>query len=343
MINPLSGKNILVVEDETVFSSLICGFVEGLGAKTLPATDGKIALNLLDHFPIDLIICDLHMPVMSGDEFVQQLRIRGNALPVVIITASEDVSEIAGMLRLGVQDVLLKPLDDLDRVRDVILECLYPSMFASKIKEDEQLFDGWDDLIQQPEKAIRLIKQLQPPIRQSLANTLINYRQLTCSGDPGLVFDIAAISDYQLGFYVLDVSRAGNNGIMAALLMRVMFNELLQKRVADQQQPLPELTTILNDINRLLKDAGMTGQFPLLVGYYHQRHRQLLLIPAGLHSDITYEGEYHQLETGIPPGTFEHIHATQHSFNVKSCECSISGAGGKLKLMLSANDYLQSQ
>ena len=340
MSNPLSGKNILVVEDEFVFSSLICGFVESLGGKTLPATDGKVALNLIDHYPVDLVICDLNMPVMRGDEFVQQLRIRGNSLPVVIITASEDVSEIASMLRLGVQDVLLKPLDDLERVRDVILECLYPSMFASKIKEDEQLFDSWDDLIQQPEKAVRLIKQLQPPIRQSLANTQVNYRQLTCTDEPGLVFDIAALSDTQLGFYVLDVTRAGKNGMMAALLLRVMFNELLQKKIADQRQQLPELSTILNDINRLFQDAGMTGQFPLLVGYYHQSQKQLLLIPAGLHCVIAIDGIQHELDSGIPPGTFEQIHATQHSFSLRACECSISGAGGKLKLMLCANDQL---
>lgn len=340
MSNPLSGKSILVVEDEAFFSSLICGFVESLGGKPLSATDGKVALNLIDHLPVDLVICDLDMPVMRGDEFVQQLRIRGNALPVVIITASEDVSEIAGLLRLGVQDVLLKPLDDLQRVRDVILECLYPSMFASKIKEDEELFDSWDDLIQQPDEAIRLIKQLQPPIRQTLANVQVNYRQLTSTGESGLVFDIAAISETQIGFYVLDVTRAGNNGVMAALLLRVMFNELLQKNIADQNQQLPELTTILNDINRLLQDASMTGQFPLLVGYYHRPQRQLLLIPAGLHCDITVGDITYQLEVGIPPGTFEQIHAKQHSFSVKACECSISGSGSKLKLMLCTNDKL---
>lgn len=84
----------------------------------------------------------------------------------------------------------------------------------------------------------------------------------------------------------------------------------------------------------------MTGQFPLLVGYYHHTQRQLLLVPAGLHSVIDIDGVQHELDTGIPPGTFEQIHATQHSFSLTACECSISGAGGKLKLMLCANDQL---
>ncbi|MBS0876289.1 MULTISPECIES: two-component system response regulator RssB [unclassified Tatumella] len=338
MSNPLSGKNILVAEDEAVFSAVICGFIETLGANTLTASDGKTALDIIDHYPVDLIICDLEMPIMRGDTFVEQLRARGNALPVVIVTASEDVSEIARMLRLGVQDVILKPVDDLTRVRDVIMECLYPSMFVSKIEEDEQLFDNWDVLIQQPEQAIRLIKQLQPPIRQLLANTRITYRQLTYTDQPGLVFDIAALSDHQLGFYIMDVTRAGNNGIMAALLLRVMFNQLLQEKITGQQQKLPQIATILNDINRLLQDAGMSGQFPLLVGYYHQPTRQLLLVPAGLDCDILFDGVHQTLGSGIPAGTFEHIHGTQHCFYLRACECNIRGSGGKLTLMLRANE-----
>ncbi|MBS0908368.1 two-component system response regulator RssB [Tatumella sp. JGM118] len=338
MSNTLSGKLILVIDDEPVFSSLLSGILANMGANILQAINGMTALEMLDQHPVDLIICDLEMPVMRGEKFVQQLRAQGCSLPVIVMTASEDVSEIAGMLRLGVQDVILKPLDDIPRLREILLECLYPSMFASKVKEDELLFDGWDSLIRHPEKAVQLLRQLQPPIRQVLAETRVNYRQLTPTEKPGLVFDIAALSDHQLGFYILDVTRAGDNGVMAALLLRVLFNELLRKKIADQHQPLPQITTILNDINQLLEDAGMQGQFPLLVGYYNRHLHNLLLIPAGLHSTLSFNGQHQVLETGIPPGTFRKIHASQHSFNLNACECNISGAGGRINLMLSDND-----
>lgn len=64
---------------------------------------------------------------------------------------------------------------------------------------------------------------------------------------------------------------------------------------------MPQITTILNDINQLLEDAGMEGQFPLLVGYYNRHLHNLLLIPAGLHSTLTYNGQHQVLETGVPP------------------------------------------
>lgn len=338
MSNTLSDKLILVVDDDPVFSSLLSSVLANMGAKTLQAINGMTALKILEQSSVDLIICDLDMPVMRGDAFVQRIRSQGWTLPVIIMTASEDVSEIAGMLRLGVQDVMLKPLDDIPRLREILLECLYPSMFTSKVKEDEQLFEGWDSLLRHPEKAVQLLRQLQPPIRQVLAETRVNYRQLTPTEKPGLVFDIAALSDHQIGFYILDVTRAGDNGVMAALLLRVLFNELLRQKIAGQSRSLPQITTILNDINQLFEDAGMQGQFPLLVGYYNRHLQNLLLIPAGLHSTLTYNGQQQVLETGVPPGTFRKIHASQHSFNLNACECNISGAGGKINLMLSDND-----
>ena len=338
MSNTLSGKLILVIDDEPVFSSLLCGVLANMGIYTLQASNGMTALQMLDHHPVDLIICDLDMPVMRGHKFVEQIRSRGCALPVIIMTACEDVAEIAGLLRLGVKDVMLKPLDDIPRLREILLECFYPSMFASKLKEDEQLFDGWDSLIRHPDKAVQLLKQLQPPIRQVLAETRVNYRQLTPTEKPGLVFDIAALSDHQLGFYILDVTRAGDNGVMAALLLRVLFNELLRQKIADQHQPLPQIATILNDINQILEDAGMQGQFPLLVGYYNRHQHNLLLIPAGLRSTLSYNGRQQVLDSGIPPGTFRKLHASQHSFKLNACECNIAGAGGRINLMLSDND-----
>ncbi|STI76305.1 orphan two-component response regulator [Escherichia coli] len=55
-----------------------------------------------------------------------------------------------------------------------------------------------------------------------------------CRGQPGLVLDIAALSENDLAFYCLDVTRAGHNGVLAALLLRALFNGLLQEQLAHQ-------------------------------------------------------------------------------------------------------------
>ncbi|SQB40019.1 response regulator of RpoS [Citrobacter koseri] len=59
---------------------------------------------------------------------------------------------------------------------------------------------------------------------------------LLAADKPGLVLDIAPLSDNDLAFYCLDVTRAGDNGVLAALLLRALFNGLLQEQLAHQNQ-----------------------------------------------------------------------------------------------------------
>ena len=118
-------------------------------------------------------------------------------------------------LRLGVEDVLLKPVKDLNRLREMVLPCLYPSMFNSRVEEEERLFRDWDAMVDNPAAAAKLLQELQPPVQQVISQCRVNYRQLVAADKPGLVLDIAALSENDLAFYCLDVTELD---IMAYLL-----------------------------------------------------------------------------------------------------------------------------
>lgn len=81
MTQPLVGKQILIVEDEPVFRSLLDSWFSSLGATTALAGDGLDALELLGSFTPDLMICDLAMPRMNGLKLVEHLRNRGDQTP----------------------------------------------------------------------------------------------------------------------------------------------------------------------------------------------------------------------------------------------------------------------
>jgi two-component system response regulator len=240
MTQPLAGKHILIVEDEPVFRSLLDSWLSSLGATTALAGDGIDALEILAGIKPDLMICDLAMPRMNGLALVEHLRNEGDQTPVLVISATENMADIAKALRLGVQDVLLKPVKDLDRLRETVFACLYPNMFNSRVEEEERLFQDWDALVNNPLAAAKLLKELQPPVQQNIANCRINYRQLVAADQPGLVLDIAPLSDNDLAFYCLDVTRAGDNGVLAALLLRALFNGLLQEQLSHQLHPADE-------------------------------------------------------------------------------------------------------
>ena len=73
MTQPLVGKQILIVEDEQVFRSLLDSWFSSLGATTVLAADGVDALELLGGFTPDLMICDIAMPRMNGLKLLEHI------------------------------------------------------------------------------------------------------------------------------------------------------------------------------------------------------------------------------------------------------------------------------
>lgn len=335
MAGPLAGKQILIVEDEAVFCSLLHAWLTSLGATTILAGEGIEALQKIAQSQPDLMICDISMPRMNGLQLVEYLRNQGNQLPVLMISATENMADIAKAMRLGVRDVLLKPIKDLNLLRETVYACLYPKMFHSRVKEEEHLFADWDALVNDPPAASRLLQNLQPPVQQEISQCRIHYRQLVLADNPGLVLDIAPLSEETLAFYCLDVTRAGNNGVLAALLLRVLFNSLLQEQLTHHGQQLPEMGSLLNKVNQLLRQANLPGQFPLLAGYYHSGVKNLVLASAGLNSSLSIGEQQIQMSDGVPLGTLSNAYFSQISESAAIWECQIWGSGGRLCLMLS--------
>lgn len=336
MTQPLAGKLILIVEDEPVFRSLLDSWLSSLGAVTALAEDGEDAREKMETLTPDLMICDIAMPRMNGLKLVEYLRNNGHQLPILVISATENMADIAKALRLDVQDVLLKPVQDLDKLRETVFACLYPNMFNSRVEEEERLFEDWDALVSNPTAAAKLLQELQPPVQQTISHCRVNYRQLVSADKPGLVLDIAPLSDNDLAFYCLDVTRVGDNGVLAALLLRAIFNSLLQEQLAHRGQRLPELGSLLKQVNQLLRQASLPGQFPLLVGYYHSGIKNLILVSAGLNGTLNAGDRQIQISNGVPLGTMGNTYLNQISQRCDAWQCQIWGSGGRLRLMLSA-------
>lgn len=336
MEKPLMGKQILMVENEITFRSLLEDFLRKLGANVFLAENGNEAIDIIVAHKLDVIICELNLPGMSGVQLIECLFSQGNSVPILVISATEKISEVSHVLRLGVKDILLKPLKDFDELVQALLACIHPSMFVSDLEENTKFFQNWDILVQDPAAITMLLRQLQPPVHQIIANCRVNYRQLTLSEQPGLILDIAALSENELAFYCLDIAKAGDNGVLAALLLRTLFNDLLQELASGKLARLPKLSRLMKQVNRLLCQANLEGPFPLLIGYYQQTSKNLKLISAGLEATLKTNKEKIALNEGKSLGISGNAHFKQLSQYCSAWQCYVSGMGGELKLMLSS-------
>ena len=103
---------ILVVEDDKNTRKLMEAVLTRYGYECVLACDGVEALEVLDHKHIDLIVLDVMMPRMDGYEFTNTLRMAGNNIPILMVTARETQNDKKRGFIIGADDYMVKPVDE---------------------------------------------------------------------------------------------------------------------------------------------------------------------------------------------------------------------------------------
>jgi signal transduction histidine kinase len=118
--HPLSGVNILIVEDNAMNVLVLRNFLTRWGASFDVAHNGEEALELLTSSH-QIILMDMHMPVMDGYEATKALRTKGETVPIIALTASLALNAEEHIISIGINDIVLKPFAP-DQLLEVILK-----------------------------------------------------------------------------------------------------------------------------------------------------------------------------------------------------------------------------
>jgi DNA-binding NtrC family response regulator len=105
----VSARSILVVEDDRSAATYLQLVLEEAGFAVQTAEDGVQALLALENASFDLVCSDLRMAQMGGLELLAHLQQRWRDLPVIVITADSEVSEVVEAMQLGAVNYLVKP------------------------------------------------------------------------------------------------------------------------------------------------------------------------------------------------------------------------------------------
>ncbi len=101
-------QKIMIVEDEQKLARYLELELTHEGYETRTAHDGRAAVALYDEWPSDLIILDLMLPELSGIEVCRRIR-QKSGVPIIILTAKDDVSDKVMGLDMGADDYMTKP------------------------------------------------------------------------------------------------------------------------------------------------------------------------------------------------------------------------------------------
>jgi two-component system, chemotaxis family, chemotaxis protein CheY len=118
----------LIVDDSSVMRKIVERSLRQAGidlAQVREAGNGAEALGILQEDSVDLILCDINMPVMDGLEFVRQLQASETAkgVPVVMITTEGSESHVVQALSCGAKGYIRKPFTP-DQVKEHVIPVL---------------------------------------------------------------------------------------------------------------------------------------------------------------------------------------------------------------------------
>ncbi len=118
----------LIVDDSSVMRKIVARSLRRAGisiSQVVEAANGAEALGALRDNKVDLILCDINMPVMDGLEFVKQLATVENAkgVPVVMITTEGSEAHVVQALSAGARGYIRKPFTP-DQIKEHVLPVL---------------------------------------------------------------------------------------------------------------------------------------------------------------------------------------------------------------------------
>ena len=118
----MSEKRILIVDDDKSINAVFKTMLEEQGYSVHTASSGQEALSLADS-SFDLVILDIKLPDITGEEVAKVMKERGMADNIVLMTGYPELEDCIDTLGVGIQEILLKPISP-DEILRVAREAL---------------------------------------------------------------------------------------------------------------------------------------------------------------------------------------------------------------------------
>ncbi len=141
MNNPASKPVVFVIDDTNFICTYVKAILESLSYEVSTFNDPLKALKEIGRRHCDLILLDINMPKMSGFDFLEKYTHLDKPIPVCIISASSEKSDVLTGLRLGAVDYLVKPIQPQILIQKVqhLLNAHSHSEYATRVSFSAEL------------------------------------------------------------------------------------------------------------------------------------------------------------------------------------------------------------
>jgi len=304
------GLKILIAEDNQAMVALLFKFLQKQGHTLLPANDGQTALELFENEYPDLVLTDIHMPLINGLELIRQMRrLRSDTwVPIIILSAYTEEEDIVNGLEAGADDYMTKPINL--KILKAKIQSLQHFINLQKINRQTTL--SLSEAHQALEREQLLAKSL---IDKILDRGEINGSSLQYWLCPSAQFSgdlIAATRTVGTKLYLM-LADATGHGLAAALPTLLIARTFYA--MSDKGYALP---SILIEMNQIAKKYLTTGYFVATALYAIDfDHQTIEYWNGGLPTDLLLDDEGEIMHT-LPSSNLAIGILNDDEFNAKT-------------------------
>lgn len=129
--------NILVIEDDEKLNYIVCSFLNNKGYRAISCKNGSEAFDRILEEPVNLIISDIMMPEIDGFELAAEIRRQDKSIPILFMTARDDITAKEKGYSLGIDDYMVKPIE-----MDELILRVAALLRRAKIRNERKLTAG---------------------------------------------------------------------------------------------------------------------------------------------------------------------------------------------------------
>ena len=239
---------VLVVDDEPPIRDILSFYLKRAGYRVLLAENGRIALEEMAKLQPDLILSDLRMPEMPGDELCRAVKgdPRTRDTFFVLVSAMDGMASKIGGLNLGADDMISKPFHAQEVMAKVESAFRIIGMQKEIKRQNLELTRFQDRMTAELALAARLQMGLLPAIPGRASGIRYTHRYLPADGIGGDIYAIMTLPDGSVAMMIADVS---GHGVTAALIS-AMVKTFFESQVRFGQGPLAWAQAMNRDLAR---------------------------------------------------------------------------------------------
>lgn len=274
---------ILSIDDEPLVRESLVAFLEDSGYHMLEAENGEQGLQVIHEQKPDLVICDLHMPVMGGLDVLEALRKEAVDIPFIVVSGAGVIGDAVQALQLGAWDYILKPIVDMATLEHAV----YRSLERKQLLVDNEnyraeLQESLNILKADQEAGRCMQQQLLPAPKKDIAGVHFSHHVLPSLYLSGDFVDYFRIDEKHLGFYMADVSGHGASSAFVTVLCKSFIDNLLSQYQQQHNQDIIDPEKLFAALNAHLIKAKLGKHVTLFYGVIDLATSQLCYCSSGI-------------------------------------------------------------